>query len=83
MTSLPPRERGLKSPRLPIFKIGLFVAPPAGAWIEMRKYRRTVSQRFVAPPAGAWIEMLQMQVSQNDILSLPPRERGLKFLFTI
>ena len=33
------------------------VAPLAGAWIEIQRYRYRKKWRFVAPLAGAWIEI--------------------------
>ncbi len=35
----------------------LNVAPPAGAWIEIKDNTGTAAGKAVAPPAGAWIEM--------------------------
>ena len=35
----------------------LFVAPLAGAWIEIRVYRLALKKSEVAPLAGAWIEI--------------------------
>ena len=34
----------------------------------------------VAPSAGAWIEMTKTIAFANGLESLPPRERGLKFV---
>ncbi|MBE0349196.1 hypothetical protein PPEP_b1136 [Pseudoalteromonas peptidolytica F12-50-A1] len=34
----------------------LFVAPPAGAWIETMCIIAAMTRVYVAPPAGAWIE---------------------------
>ncbi len=57
------------------------VAPLAGAWIEIapsRTCRRTAS---VAPLAGAWIEIQRMDHwTPSAVLSLPSRERGLKYV---
>ena len=33
------------------------VAPLAGAWIEIMKFRVIIALRYVAPLAGAWIEI--------------------------
>ena len=56
------------------------VAPLAGAWIEMLKYPATNSAKtIVAPLAGAWIEIVLYGQRDLDIVSLPSRERGLKF----
>ena len=35
----------------------------------------------VAPSAGAWIEMIFYFCTRSPYQSLPPRERGLKYLF--
>ena len=56
MLSLPSRERGLKS-GCPYSKAVGFVAPFAGAWIEMSSLMPFPSLSFVAPFAGAWIEI--------------------------
>ena len=57
------------------------VAPSAGAWIEIGKPHSIVYIQAVAPSAGAWIEILLLikWIGRNDE-SLPPRERGLKFV---
>ena len=78
--SLPSRERGLKF----LFRLRcrcvLVVAPFAGAWIEIYQKNSNVITSGVAPFAGAWIE-IKKSVSQSMyfMLSLPSRERGLKF----
>ena len=55
--SLPSRERGLKS----IVKVSafydVFVAPLAGAWIEIHASVEYGLFTAVAPLAGAWIEI--------------------------
>ena len=33
------------------------VAPPVGAWIEIRNFGRLQICSIVAPPVGAWIEI--------------------------
>ena len=54
--SLPTRERGLKL--LPPLRFrASFVAPHAGAWIEIFDDTRELYEFSVAPHAGAWIEM--------------------------
>ena len=79
--SLPSRERGLKFFRrihnLPYQK----VAPLAGAWIEIYAALNVDPlPQHVAPLAGAWIEICFAAASSfGYILSLPSRERGLKF----
>ena len=57
------------------------VAPLAGAWIEIDISEFLKSLDGVAPLAGAWIE-IQIEAFQNyqQNLSLPSRERGLKYL---
>ena len=55
-----------------------YVAPFAGAWIEIQTSASVVSLHKVAPFAGAWIEM---DVTYKPFIierSLPSRERGLK-----
>ena len=36
---------------------------------------------YVAPFAGAWIEMGEAVISNSVLVSLPSRERGLKYCF--
>ena len=36
---------------------------------------------LVAPFAGAWIEIHKKAYDKTKVLSLPSRERGLKFLY--
>ena len=55
------------------------VAPFAGAWIEMPLNEIRKSQANVAPFAGAWIEIRKIKAAILPPLSLPSRERGLKF----
>ena len=55
--SLPMRGRGLKLAGCCLKNNSCFVAPHAGAWIEMYIEPITRKQRMVAPHAGAWIEM--------------------------
>ena len=57
---------------------GFFVAPLAGAWIEIFDVWNMLSAKPVAPLAGAWIEILCYGVLIALIRSLPSRERGLK-----
>ena len=57
-----------------------FVAPYAGAWIEIRLQPPTLNGRSVAPYAGAWIEIAYASaLSYPAFSSLPTRERGLKY----
>ena len=56
------------------------VAPFAGAWIEILKdLNQSLNEGLVAPFAGAWIEIYSSRVLTNTHLSLPSRERGLKY----
>ena len=55
--SLPSRERGLKSKKEVLFVSHVFVAPFAGAWIEINSDFDQKKQKPVAPFAGAWIEI--------------------------
>ena len=57
------------------------VAPFAGAWIEILIKAKLLSNWNVAPFAGAWIEILSRYVHHHLGLSLPSRERGLKYIF--
>ena len=59
------------------------VAPPAGAWIEIQGGPGEARIDVVAPPAGAWIEILRLHKNNSEKMSLPPRERGLKFQLTV
>ena len=80
LASLPSRERGLKfnSCLTPIWNFS--VAPFAGAWIEICTPRYKNIYCWVAPFAGAWIEIKVAPSSGILVsLSLPSRERGLKF----
>ena len=74
------RERGLKSYHQELSLSDESVAPHAGAWIEiayLKFHSHFVS--IVAPHAGAWIEMSNENFATNqNTLSLPMRERGLK-----
>ncbi len=57
----------------------LFVAPLAGAWIEITERISDSSAYCVAPLAGAWIEISMYSGIKSPVLSLPSRERGLKY----
>ena len=57
------------------------VAPFAGAWIEITMQIFPSSLSRVAPFAGAWIEICTQTWHNNRLfLSLPSRERGLKYM---
>ena len=55
--SHPSRVRGLKFLIFPISYPLTPVAPLAGAWIEISRWRREELYKKVAPLAGAWIEI--------------------------
>ena len=55
------------------------VAPFAGAWIEIEQHKIFSRKTCVAPFAGAWIEIRLSKSVKLISLSLPLRERGLKF----
>ena len=79
-SSLPSRERGLKSDWInPGIKI-IGVAPFAGAWIEIAILIRSFFKWFCRSLRGSvdWnIDLIRAIMSQG--MSLPSRERGLKF----
>ena len=77
--SLPSRERGLKLCRAGTGEGRWFVAPFAGAWIEINTLIWTLTSTMVAPFTGAWIEMVYCLIGALYVVSLPSRERGLKF----
>ncbi len=54
------------------------VAPPAGAWIEMRSKQCVGNGSPVAPPAGAWIEIALFGEFGEPAVSRLPQARGLK-----
>ena len=82
--SLPSRERGLKLHLSIIVILWLGVAPLAGAWIEIKLTVLDHARLTVAPLAGAWIEIFADYAPYTDVkLSLPSRERGLKFFCQI
>jgi len=56
MKSRPPRARGLKLDKFFFGQRKVYVAPPAGAWIETVPRACEPHGARVAPPAGAWIE---------------------------
>ena len=57
----------------------VFVAPYAGAWIEISLRCRIIAKGDVAPYAGAWIEIVTNGVYPDKATSHPTRVRGLKF----
>ena len=77
--SLPMRERGLKSQRGILGATKGDVAPHAGAWIEIRTLAAIARHVGVAPHAGAWIEIGKSTSVAQSLMSLPMRERGLKY----
>ncbi len=57
------------------------VAPLAGAWVEIVSAAGRGYKEIVAPLAGAWVEIAWKELTEKaEQLSLPSRERGLKFL---
>ena len=56
-----------------------YVAPFAGAWIEIVWSVGNSIRKTVAPFAGAWIEMIVLITGKEVVKSLPSRERGLKY----
>ena len=54
------------------FKRNYFVAPHAGAWIEMPIIQLKLNDRNVAPHAGAWIEMVEHTKHIKKILHVAP-----------
>ena len=70
--SLPPRERGLKH-TTPALAVGaVYVAPPAGAWIETSYTPSRFIFKMVAPPAGAWIETRKISTGSFSCGVAPP-----------
>ena len=59
------------------------VAPLAGAWIEIYRVATRTHLKRVAPLAGAWIEIVLDCLNLWQSVSLPSRERGLKFIAPI
>ena len=55
--SHPVRVRGLKSLKIYLYVVRSFVAPRAGAWIEIKELSVLSFNLAVAPRAGAWIEI--------------------------
>ena len=55
------------------------VAPLAGAWIEIELEKVADAFNAVAPLAGAWIEIVRYMKRCDYAMSLPSRERGLKY----
>ena len=79
LLSLPSRERGLKFFRNIELLDEIYVAPLAGAWIEMHWTIHFILNQCVAPLAGAWIEIAGKTTTvTRHVVSLPSRERGLK-----
>ncbi len=64
-----------------LFLLALWVAPRAGAWIEIVLDQEQLSDLSVAPRAGAWIEISRALSSTLSGGVVAPRaERGLKLL---
>ena len=74
----------MKSDEFVSFMNTVSVAPLAGAWIEIPISLTPPVPKAVAPLAGAWIEIYNKKsMITNYRLSLPLRERGLKFVFDV
>ena len=76
--SLPTRERGLKYPIYPFHQLNGFVAPHAGARIEialMASYRLTAPS---LPTRERGLKYIAGTKLDRVTMSLPTRERGLK-----
>ena len=77
--SLPSRERGLKYPPFALQRNSITVAPFTGAWIEIWYGLNMPLLAIVAPFTGAWIEITLEHYLDSVYMSLPSRERGLKY----
>ena len=78
-TSLPSRERGLKFLCPETLYKSDFVAPLAGAWVEILKSFREAVSAWSLPSRERG---LKSEIEQSIMYlwqSLPSRERGLKF----
>ena len=71
-TSLPSRERGLKSMKGCVYCVPGKVAPLAGAWIEIGIIQSPLIGAHVAPLAGAWIEMSVVGSECSQSLHVAP-----------
>ena len=78
LLSLPSRERGLKYPLIALITCGLFVAPFAGAWIEIRMPWTRLQGRQSLPSRERGLKYLSYTSTYLTRQSLPSRERGLK-----
>ena len=78
--SHPSRVRGLKFISGIILYEFLFVAPFAGAWIEIQESIDDADVDLVAPFAGAWIEIISVFLIMKQESSHPSRVRGLKLV---
>ena len=59
------------------------VTPFVGVWIEIMQYLNPCNKGQVTPFVGVWIEINAYQEKiNNELLSLPSWECGLKFLGT-
>ena len=71
MKSLPSRERGLKLSQHSDNPVSQYVAPLAGAWIEIDDLARQIFNLWVAPLAGAWIEIFRLVVTVVSVCRSP------------
>ena len=72
LTSLPTRERGLKSTIVKGKTTADTVAPYTGAWIEISLMAVSLWLYNVAPYTGAWIEICRLSMSW-----IPGKSRSL------
>ena len=52
-------------------------------WIEISDLYTHLTTFIVTPYAGVWIEIHINYRSHNDLMSLPTRECGLKFVWSV
>ena len=79
ISSLPSRERGLKSCFVDVNKIVSNVAPLAGAWIEIDRWHKDRMERLSLPSRERGLKLIRYSSGSIRRLSLPSRERGLKY----
>jgi len=71
--TLPTRERGLKFSDYGTVARMLYVAPHAGAWIEISITITADIYSHVAPHAGAWIEIVVAMLLPKATTGRSPR----------
>ena len=77
-SSLPSRERGLKSDIIVPVRVSSKSLPSRERGLKFENLLKEVKEVDVAPFAGAWIEISVPGSARMSIASLPSRERGLK-----